>query len=159
MSEVSRPIVVEIPSDSRLAGVVRQALAAVVSHCPDVRLEPREVEEISLVLQEAVTNVVRHAHFHDAARPLRVEFRRHVDMLEILVRDEGAPFHLDTAELEPEMLREGGYGIHIMRSWMHDVSVARHGGDGTAGGNILRLVRRYGEPLPRRTEAARGARG
>lgn len=161
MSEVSRPVVVEVPSDSRLAGIVRSVLGALVAHCEDVRLSPREVDEISLVLQEAVTNVVRHAHAHDASKPLRVEFRRHVDELVILVRDEGPPFTLTTAAPDPEKLREGGYGIHIMRSWMDEVSVARAGGDGGPGGNVLRLVRRYrdGARRPAPKEAARGSRG
>jgi serine/threonine-protein kinase RsbW len=119
--------------------VVRAAVRALVESCPDVRLDARELDEIEVVLQEACTNVVRHAHRGDRDKPFRVRVRRLPDGLEFEVEDRGAPFELGQGRPpDPESLAEGGYGVHIMRTWMDEVSV-RHEG----GGNVLRLVRRY----------------
>lgn len=139
MRDEPSDLVLELPSEAALANVVRAVVRSVAESCPDVRLEPRELDEIEVVLQEACTNVVRHAHGLDRTKPFRVDVRRRPDALVIEVRDHGAPFDLDAvAPPDPESLREGGYGVHIMRSWMDEVSVRRE-----AGGNVLRLVRRY----------------
>jgi serine/threonine-protein kinase RsbW len=123
-----------------MASVARAAVRALLESADDVRLEGREIDEVAAVVQEACTNAVRHAHGMDATKRVRVEVRRGEEELEILVMDEGAPFDLAGAEpLRPELLREGGYGIHIMRAWMDDVSVTNDG-----RGNVVRLVRRYG---------------
>lgn len=121
-----------------MTAVARAALRAIVESSPDVRLAAREVDEIAVVLQEACTNVIRHAHRHDTSLRFRVEFHRTPDALEIRIADHGPRFELPLAAPEPEGLQEGGYGIHIMRSWMDEVSVTR-----IADGNLLRLVRRY----------------
>lgn len=121
-----------------MTAVARAALRAVVESAPDVRLAAREVDEIAVVLQEACTNVIRHAHARDPSLRFRVEFHRLSDALEIRIADHGPVFELPVAAPDPEGLQEGGYGIHIMRSWMDEVSVTR-----LDDGNLLRLVRRY----------------
>lgn len=129
----------ELPSEACMASVARAAVRALLQGAEDVRLDEREIDEVSLVVHEACTNVVRHAHLHDASKRFRVEVARRDGEVEIRVVDEGAPFQLDRGpRSEPEELREGGYGIHIMRSWMDEVGVTHDG-----RGNVLRLVRRY----------------
>jgi serine/threonine-protein kinase RsbW len=132
-------VVIDLPSEAGLLGIVRSSLRALAENDPRVRLADREIDEIQVVLQEACTNAIRHAHKCDATKRLRVEMRRLDDGLEILVKDRGAPFDIGGhVASPPEALREGGYGIGIMRSWMDEVSVTREN-----GGNVLRLVRRY----------------
>jgi serine/threonine-protein kinase RsbW len=133
------PVVLDLPSDASVLGVVRAAVRALADDGRRVRLDAREVGEVQVALQEACTNVIRHAHKGDAAKRLVVEFVPHDDALEILVKDRGAPFELAVPRDDPaETLAEGGYGIRIMRSWMDEVSVSREN-----GGNVLRMVRRY----------------
>jgi len=146
-------LVLELPSEAALANVVRAVVRALAESCPEVRLDARDLDEIEVVLQEACTNVVRHAHRNDRSKPFRVDVRRLPDALAIEVRDKGAPFDLaSVSPPEPEALVEGGYGVHIMRAWMDEVSVRREG-----GGNVLRLVRRYRDPA-RRKEATLAGR-
>jgi anti-sigma regulatory factor (Ser/Thr protein kinase) len=129
----------ELPSEACMASVARATVRALLQGAGDVRLDEREIDEVALVVHEACTNVVRHAHGHDASKRFRVEVARRGGEIEIRVVDEGRPFDLAEAPREePEELREGGYGIHIMRAWMDEVDV-RHDGRG----NVLRLVRRY----------------
>ena len=133
------PIVLDLPSEAPVLSLVRAALRAVADD-KRVRLLPREVDEVQVVLQEACTNVIRHAHKGDASKRLVVEILRHDDALEIVVRDSGAPFQMKERQDNDETgeIPEGGYGITIMRSWMDEVTLTHDG-----RGNSLRMVRRY----------------
>jgi len=138
MNQVGEPIVLDLPSEASVLNLVRAALRAVAEDGRRVRLEPREIDEVQVALQEACTNAIRHAHKGDPQKRFRVEMQRMEDALEILVRDGGEPFDLDAKPAQPETLAEGGYGIRIMRSWMDEVILTRD-----EVGNVLRLVRRY----------------
>jgi len=139
MNQVGEPIVLDLPSEASVLNLVRAALRAVAEDGRRVRLEPREIDEVQVALQEACTNAIRHAHKGDARKRFRVEMQRHEDALEIFVKDGGEPFDLDAKKpAQPETLQEGGYGIRIMRSWMDEVILTRD-----EVGNVLRLVRRY----------------
>jgi serine/threonine-protein kinase RsbW len=144
------PIVLDLPSEAPVLSVVRAAFRALADD-KRVRLLPREVDEVQVVLQEACTNVIRHAHKGDASKRLVVEILRHDDALEIVVRDRGAPFQLkERRDDETGEIPEGGYGVTIMRSWMDEVALTH---DGT--GNVLRMVRRYKAPVGDERVAAR----
>ncbi len=135
----AQPVLLDLPSEAAVLGVVRAALRALAEGPHRVRLDPREIDEVAVALQEACTNVVRHAHHGDETKRFQVELRRGANELEVLVRDHGEPFELDVPRApEPEALQEGGYGIRIMRSWMDEVTLTRE-----QGSNVLRLVRRY----------------
>jgi serine/threonine-protein kinase RsbW len=145
------PIVLDLPSEASVLSLVRAALRAVAEDARHVRLAPREVDEVQVALQEACTNVIRHAHKGDASKRLVVEILRKDDALELLVRDSGPPFALEPkARADEEGIPEGGYGITIMRSWMDEVSITREG-----GGNVLRLVRKYKSTVGGERVAAR----
>lgn len=134
-----RTAAVDLPSENGMAAAARASVRAFLESVPGAGLEERDLDEICVVVQEACTNAIRHAHGHDATKRFRVDVSLRDGGVEILVRDQGAPFDLDTSErpLRPELLQEGGYGIHIMRTWMDAVAVTH---DGT--GNVLRLWRR-----------------
>jgi len=137
------PVLLDLPSEAAVTSVVRAALRALAENRHLVRLSGPELDEVAVVLQEACTNVIRHAHLSDPRRRFQVEIRRQAEALEIVVRDEGRPFDLATVgpPPEPERLEEGGYGVHIIRSWMDEVTVSREGGR-----NVLRMLRRYRGP-------------
>jgi anti-sigma regulatory factor (Ser/Thr protein kinase) len=132
-----RTAVVDLPSEAGMASAARVAVRAFLEASSGAVFDERELDEIAVVVQEACTNVVRHAHGLDPAKRLRVEVRLLDDGVAIVVNDEGPEFRIDGELPLPGELREGGYGIHIMRTWMDEVSVSHDG-----RGNSLRLVRR-----------------
>jgi len=139
MIAAAEPIVLDLPSEASALAVVRAAVRAVADDGTRVRLEPREIDEVQVALQEACTNAIRHAHKSLPHLRFKVELCRMDDALVVRVRDSGEPFDLDAKVAPPpEALQEGGYGIRIMKSWMDEVSVVRED-----GGNVLRLLRRY----------------
>jgi serine/threonine-protein kinase RsbW len=139
MNVAAQPVVLDLPSEAAVLGVVRAALRALAADVQRVRLESRELDEVQVALHEACTNSIRHAHKSDPTKRLRVELHRLENSLEIVIRDRGEPFDLDARPVAaPESLQEGGYGISIMRSWMDQVVLTRD-----ADGNVLRMVRHY----------------
>jgi serine/threonine-protein kinase RsbW len=132
-------IALDLPAEGSAPAAVRGALRALAESCPSVHLDSTELLEMCGAVQEAVTNVIRHGLSGDRERRFRVEMHRRPDALEVVVVDHGPAYDVvDVSPPEPEELREGGYGVHIMHSWADEVRLER-----VAGANRLRLVRLY----------------
>lgn len=97
---------------------------------------------VLLALQEMVTNVLRHAYKQDEARPVVVEFEVDRGAFHVTLRDQGPAF--DPLQFAPSdvlldeamPVQTGGYGIHITRMVMDDVTYERRD-----GWNCLRMSR------------------
>jgi serine/threonine-protein kinase RsbW len=89
---------------------------------------------VLLALQEMVTNILRHAYKLKETEPIEVVFSIHNDYFEVLLRDRGPafdPLTYDTAEVAfghamPD--EAGGFGIHIARMVMDEVTYRRSDG-------------------------------
>lgn len=104
---------------------------------------------ILLAVQEMLTNVLRHSYAPNDARPVHVRFLLTDQSVEVTLRDQGVEFNplrfenhrIDEAELQEEMPTSvGGYGIHITRMVMDEVSYQRQG-----GWNHLCMTKRCGQ--------------
>lgn len=81
-------------------------------------------EIMVLALDEACTNVIRHAYGR-ACRPVRLEMRRLRDRVRFVLRDYGRqcdPGKIRGRALED--IRPGGLGVHIIRQAFDGVSYA-----------------------------------
>jgi serine/threonine-protein kinase RsbW len=89
---------------------------------------------VLIALQEMVTNILRHAYELDHDRPVEVVFVASSESFEVTLRDQGPPF--DPLTRPPEPVTEeagmpeqpGGFGIHIVRQIMDELSYARRDG-------------------------------
>ena len=132
----------QVPSDPQLLSVVRGAvrqLAAVTG------LSEQECRSVTLAVDEALANIIRHAYHGQGGQPIEISCR-HVgsgatgeqpSRLEFLLVDWGrsvAPSELQgqpAGELEP-----GGLGLHLIRSIMDEIEYEPCGDH-----NRLRLVK------------------
>jgi serine/threonine-protein kinase RsbW len=105
---------------------------------------------VILALDEALTNIIRHAYRGQRERPIEVTFRLlkasgngvSPQALEIVLLDDGSP--ADVKRLRPRPLQElpieelkpGGLGLHFIRKNMDKVEFQRRDGR-----NLLRLVK------------------
>jgi len=114
----------------------------------------RERRAVVLAIDEALTNVIRHAYAGDPERPIEVSFRRiralwggaSREALEIVLVDRGR--RIDRAKLHGRALedeRPGGRGLHLIRENMDAVEFRR-----AVGRNRLRLVKLLPVPRPPR---------
>jgi len=83
-----------------------------------------EAELIVLALDEACTNIIRHAYCH-APRPVLLRMERGQGVLRFVLRDFGTP--CDPRKIrgrELEDVRPGGLGVHIIRKAFDRVEYA-----------------------------------
>lgn len=114
---------------------------------PASGVPPQAQTTLYRILQEALTNVARHAH----ARAVVVELKRSGAMLELVVSDDGVGFDLDQARQS-----KTGLGLHGMQE-----RVALLGGSvevhSTAGHGVTVRARIPSVSVPRRRSSVRRA--
>ena len=82
--------------------------------------------QLSVVLTEAMTNVIRHAHAGDPDKTVQISISISDDELCIKVYDYGRGFDLESlSEGAPEEMKEHGRGIYIIRCLMDTVIYRR----------------------------------
>lgn len=132
----------EFPSNPELLCAVRGAIERLTER---MGFSERECRSVTRAVDEAVTNIIRHAYggrsnqpivltcncTHEAAKSAAAQG------LEIMLEDRGEP--ADPEKLRGRSLdeiRPGGLGLHYIRESMDVVEFSRSGGT-----NQLRLVR------------------
>jgi serine/threonine-protein kinase RsbW len=96
------------------------------------------VDEIGLVLNEALANVIRHAYHGDTDRAITVAAEWDGQQIRLTVRDWGSG--VNPQELAPrkkDPLQPGGLGLVCLRSMMDDVLFTRQ-----PDGMLLTMTRR-----------------
>ncbi len=132
----------QLRSDPKMLCAVRGALGPLTEM---LGLPAQDGRSIVLAVDEALTNVIRHAYLGRFDRPILISFRRgrmqpgsppH-DSLEILVVDRGVPLRQETLHGRRfDEIRPGGLGLHFIRECMDEVEF-RH----EKGVNYLRMVK------------------
>jgi len=134
---------------------IRFSIASTPAHLPVVRAALDRLCEllglgeadrggIVLAVDEALTNIIRHAYHGEADRPIDVHLTRggaggDAEALEIRIRDWGE--RVDRGKIKSRNLddvRPGGLGVHIMYNCMDTVDYAHADG----GGTLLTMTRR-----------------
>ena len=139
----------ELRSDPQMLCVVRSALGQLTEKLGFA--EP-ECRAIVLAVDEALTNIIRHAYKGETEQPIVASFRRvqagppeaRKEAFEIILEDQGEA--VDRAKLcgrELEDVRPGGLGLHFIRESVDEVEFRRENGR-----NQLRLVKFMRAPEP-----------
>ena len=109
-----------VPSDPRYLCVIRSAvgtLAAVIGW------DESDCRAIALAIDEALTNVIRHAYHNRTDGLIELECRESADGLEIILLDNGdAPDRSKICAREIGCDQPGGLGTHIIKQVMDKVS-------------------------------------
>lgn len=132
----------ELPSNPDTLCVVRNALGPLAQM---LGFSDAECRAVVLAVDEALTNIIRHAYQGKAHQPIEISFRRiqasqdaaRRTALEIVLEDRG--IRIDGSKLcgrDLEDVRPGGLGLHFIKECMDAVEFRRHWGR-----NQLRLVK------------------
>jgi len=133
----------DIPSEPSQLARLR---AFVTSFClagPVPILDETGIHELELAVNEAATNVMRHAHQGRTDLPIHVEAESDAAQVVIRLRYGGTPF--DPTTVAPPTFdgsREGGFGVYFISMC---VDQARYSQD-KDGRNCLRLVKSRIQP-------------
>jgi len=135
-------LILTLPSDLRLLGVARSFVEAV---CNAGGVDPDATSAVVLATNEAVSNIIRHAHQDRPGAHFQIQCCLCDDGVEICLVDEGEPFDLSAVpHLDPGEIRIGGRGVFLMRTLMDELSCQPHG----ERGNTLRMVKRCARNFP-----------
>lgn len=128
-----------ITSDPANASTVRQLVGSVARACG---FAEGDVAALTLAIDEAVCNVIKHAYEGSHDRPIDVLIEPLVDAgregIAFTITDEGRQVDPSTiVGRDLEELRPGGLGTHIIRTVMDEVEYTRR----ECAGMCLRLVK------------------
>lgn len=122
MSDTPRHLQVRfaMPSDPRYLPVVRGAIGPLAAA---IGWDECDCRAITLAVDEAITNVIRHAYHNRADGLIELECRESTGGLEITLLDSGeAPDRAKICARELGCDQPGGLGTHIIRKVMDSVS-------------------------------------
>jgi anti-sigma regulatory factor (Ser/Thr protein kinase) len=132
---IHRPIIVELPSDPAVLFLLRGLVERLTERLGFSR---RETDRMVLAVDEACTNVIRHAYGGRVDERLIVTFEVKKETFEVRIRDFGQ--RRDPGSFQPRdlsELRPGGLGMHLIRCAVDEVHY-EHPEDGST---LLRLVK------------------
>lgn len=133
----------KIPCKAEYVRTVRTLVADIADTVP---LPLAAIEEVKIAASEAVANIVRHAYNgSETAGPIYVSCIRKGRKLVVEIVDWGIGFSVPSFDIPavPDVGREGGYGIILIRSLMDSVEYWSKPNVGTK----IRMVKE----APRRT--------
>jgi len=124
--------------DSRLDAVA-EAREWLVSRTVQAGVSTKTINDLKLVLTEALSNVVRHAYDDEPGHPIELSLVVDAGALTLTIHDYGRPFDADSYQA-PDLSdpQEGGYGVFLMHNLMDQVHYDVSSGTGTT----LTLVKR-----------------
>ena len=124
-----------VHSDPRFAKIVR---CSVDHACGLCGFSDKTCRAIILAVDEAFTNIIRHAYRGNTGEIVTVRCRIREDRLEIVMQDKGTPG--DPEHMKPrslEDIRPGGLGLHLINSAMDRVDYQST----KQKGNVLTLTK------------------
>ncbi|TVQ00843.1 MAG: ATP-binding protein [Balneolaceae bacterium] len=98
----------------------------VSKHATDHGFSKQNITDIRLAVDEACTNIIKHAYKYDKSKVVSIELEFEDDQLIVLLKDNGVGFNPDSYEKPnlPEQIKKkkrGGMGVHLMKNLMDKV--------------------------------------
>lgn len=96
-------------------------------------LTAKLVFQLNLALEELVTNIICHGYDDDGPHAIQVRLVLADGMVTAEIEDDGRPFDPFVEAAAPELEQDlddrpiGGLGVHLVRSFMDEVSYRREG--------------------------------
>ena len=123
-----------VPSDPRFLSIARNVVSEVSAICG---LPEDECQGVTLALDEAVANVIRHAYKNRHDQEIELDCQANAERIVFRLLDAGEP--PDLARICGQPLNDvslSGRGTHLMRAIMDEMSYQK-----TSGRNELILVK------------------
>lgn len=104
----------------------------VAAHAESIGLNQKDISEIRLAVDEAFTNIIKHAYKNTPTKKVNIEIGSDAERLWISLIDEGKSFDPSSYN-EPDLIRRikekkrGGMGVYLIRKLMDQVQYSRKG--------------------------------
>lgn len=117
----------QVPASTQQLALVREF---VTSHAKEFGFHENEVEEIRLAVDEAMTNVIKHAYRFDDSKTVYIILGKQKKEFWVAIQDKGDAFDI-AAYKEPDVSErvklglKGGVGVFLIRKLMDKVEYSR----------------------------------
>lgn len=104
----------------------------VAAHAENIGLSQKDISEIRLAVDEAYTNIIKHAYKNSPTEKVEIEIGSDTDHLWISLMDKGKSFDPNSYS-EPDLMKRikakkrGGMGVYLIRKVMDHVQYNRKG--------------------------------
>ena len=129
------PVILDVPAEPAAMFIVR-ALVGKISE--RIGFEALETDRLILAVDEACTNVIRHAYGNSGDGRIVITFTLNLDNFEIMIRDFGKGADPATFKgRDLNQIRPGGLGLHFIKSAVDRVEY----GTPPGGGMLLKMIK------------------
>lgn len=118
---------IDVPASTQQLSVVRDF---VTNHARAYGFGESDIEEIRLAVDEAMTNVIKHAYQFDESKIVYVTLGKNKAEFWVAIQDSGEAFDLEKYQ-EPDVSerikqrKKGGVGVFLIRKLMDKVEYSR----------------------------------
>jgi phosphoserine phosphatase RsbU/P len=120
--------VFETVSDLDELAAVRSAVRKFCSEIPGQPVPTGRLDHLEIGVNEAVTNIIRHAYQGRPGQPITLDFHATAEEVRIVLLDFGQPFSPESvAQPVFDGTRDGGFGVYIIRQCFDEVEYQRDG--------------------------------
>ncbi len=116
--EQGEVVELEIPSAPEYVSVVRRAIEGIAQR---MRFDANQIEDLKVAVGEACTNAVRHGCPRDESQGVAIRCTVRPDGLAVEIRNSTAGCVSASVPHEPDLRKEGGLGLYIIRELMDEV--------------------------------------
>lgn len=139
MATISNKHTLSVEASTAHLAEVRDFVAV---HAQKLGLSQKDISDIRLAVDEAYTNIIKHAYKNEASKPVLIEIDFKNSQFWISLKDEGESFNPDTYKM-PDILQRiknkqrGGMGVFLIHKVMDKVQYYR-----TGQMNEIRMVKK-----------------
>jgi len=103
-------------------------------HATSEGFSPQTVADLCLAVDEAYTNIIKHAYKFDASKSVKIDLEFDDQKLSVRLRDKGESFNEDKYVMpdiseQIKNKRRGGMGIYLMKKLMDKVTYDTSGSE------------------------------
>ena len=112
----------EVQSDPELLPELDEYLMNIAK---EAGLDEEKFNNLSLSFSEAASNSIKHGNKNDVNKKIRITVKISDSQMRIIIKDEGKGFDIKAVPdptKEENILKDNGRGIHIMRSFLENLS-------------------------------------
>ena len=129
------PVILDVPADPPAMFIVRTLVDKISSR---IGFDDEETDKLVLAVDEACTNVIRHAYKNSTDKRIVITFTLSMGCFEIMIRDFGSGADPSTFQgRDLEKVRPGGLGIHFIKSAVDRIEYDTPPG----GGMVLKMMK------------------
>jgi len=110
----------EIPNSPEYVAIVRQAVEGIARR---MDFNEAQIDDLKLAVGEACTNAVRHGCVKDERQHIAVRCMVQNDGLSVEIRNDISDCELPCVPVQPDLTREGGLGLYLIRKLMDEVDI------------------------------------